>query len=594
MPNTTDQHSWYYPADGDRDYEDTFETFFEQLDNDVEIRDTDTNKNNYDPKVGAKYVATDTEDVYIGDGNSWKHLVSTGKNPTFESVSTDALVTEWDRVIDSADDIEDLASEATSNEVVKIAQPESQYVIGEGVGGKFIDINVSDFGLVFESRFDKNGEPILKAGDGTDVGGFRFGANGTVSNIKVVNMGFDGNHPNQSQTVDQKDALRFEDARDFAVNSFFATRTSPYHEHGTGGCGIWTRDTCRNFILSKIWTDDIGDQSVRARGSYGNISKAFGENGYDRVLSMHNAVGMSASDIIGLNNADGSVVGVSGNGYNNSVENVVADGSRSAVHIASDGVRVSGVTADKTTSTAVRVTGSNSQLSDVRLDLNATDSDAILVADSSVENITFNDITVIGDDLRNAIRVTQGSDLSFTNIQIRGSNYSRAILDDVGCNYHDINVDVTGTSSANEIKVTASAVDARFWGLDNSGSLADTGTRTIVNGRYATPPTIDLEGSASTVISPTNVTLDEYDILVNGDGTTIGGTGRIVGIDSINQPQTVIRLINTGDDDVTLAHDSNTNGLLNQSGSSDTLSRGIAEYIYDGQQGKWVQTFINS
>jgi len=91
MPNTTDQHSWYYPVDGDRDYEDTFETFFEQLDNDVEIRDTDTNKNNYDPKVGAKYVATDTEDVYIGDGDSWNHLVSTGKDPTFESVSTDKL-----------------------------------------------------------------------------------------------------------------------------------------------------------------------------------------------------------------------------------------------------------------------------------------------------------------------------------------------------------------------------------------------------------------------------------------------------------------------------------------------------------------------
>lgn len=85
MPNTTDQHSWYYPADGERDYEDTFETFFEQLDNDVEIRDTDANKSNYDPKAGAKYVATDTQKVYLGDGSSWNHLVTTGKNPTFDS-----------------------------------------------------------------------------------------------------------------------------------------------------------------------------------------------------------------------------------------------------------------------------------------------------------------------------------------------------------------------------------------------------------------------------------------------------------------------------------------------------------------------------
>jgi len=89
MPNSTDQHSWYYPADGERDYEDTFETFFEQLDDDVEIRDTDANRSNYDPKAGAKFVATDTEDVYIGDGSSWKHLVSTGKDPKFDSVNTE-------------------------------------------------------------------------------------------------------------------------------------------------------------------------------------------------------------------------------------------------------------------------------------------------------------------------------------------------------------------------------------------------------------------------------------------------------------------------------------------------------------------------
>jgi len=89
MPNTTDQHSWYYPADGERDYEDTFETFFEQLDNDVEIRDTDSNKSNYDPKAGAKYIGTDTQKVYLGDGSSWNHLVTTGKNPTLTTVTVD-------------------------------------------------------------------------------------------------------------------------------------------------------------------------------------------------------------------------------------------------------------------------------------------------------------------------------------------------------------------------------------------------------------------------------------------------------------------------------------------------------------------------
>jgi len=88
MPNT-DQHGWPYPNEGDADYENTFDQFFEQIDDAVEIRAEDSKKGNYTPVTGAKFVATDTEKVYIGDGSTWNHLTTTGKTPSFDSVDTD-------------------------------------------------------------------------------------------------------------------------------------------------------------------------------------------------------------------------------------------------------------------------------------------------------------------------------------------------------------------------------------------------------------------------------------------------------------------------------------------------------------------------
>ena len=44
------------------------------------IQDTDNNKTNYTPENGKRYFATDTEKLYIGDGSSWNHVGSTGKN----------------------------------------------------------------------------------------------------------------------------------------------------------------------------------------------------------------------------------------------------------------------------------------------------------------------------------------------------------------------------------------------------------------------------------------------------------------------------------------------------------------------------------
>jgi len=85
----TDQHNWPTPDEGDSNYEDTFSDFFEELDDDVEIRGLDSDKSNYSAVDGARFFATDTEKLYIGDGSSWNHVGSTGKNPSFDSLDTD-------------------------------------------------------------------------------------------------------------------------------------------------------------------------------------------------------------------------------------------------------------------------------------------------------------------------------------------------------------------------------------------------------------------------------------------------------------------------------------------------------------------------
>jgi len=71
MPETPN-HGYNVPSEGTEDWHVPLNDNFEQFDTDVEIRDTDGNKGNYDPAAGAKFLATDTGVVYVGDGSAWE------------------------------------------------------------------------------------------------------------------------------------------------------------------------------------------------------------------------------------------------------------------------------------------------------------------------------------------------------------------------------------------------------------------------------------------------------------------------------------------------------------------------------------------
>ncbi|WP_324664336.1 hypothetical protein [Haloarcula sediminis] len=74
----TDNHQYETPAEGSLNWDEPLNRNFERIDTDVEIRDTDASRGNYVAKTGAKFLATDTGNVYIGDGGDWTQLGTIG------------------------------------------------------------------------------------------------------------------------------------------------------------------------------------------------------------------------------------------------------------------------------------------------------------------------------------------------------------------------------------------------------------------------------------------------------------------------------------------------------------------------------------
>jgi hypothetical protein len=59
------------PDEGTLDWHIPLNENFSQLDSDVELRDTESNRGSYSPEIGAKFFATDSGATYVGDGSNW-------------------------------------------------------------------------------------------------------------------------------------------------------------------------------------------------------------------------------------------------------------------------------------------------------------------------------------------------------------------------------------------------------------------------------------------------------------------------------------------------------------------------------------------
>ncbi|WP_135854121.1 hypothetical protein [Halorussus salinus] len=74
----TTNHGYNTPTKGTDDWDVPVNENFEKLDTGVEIRDAESNRGDYDPKQGAKFLATDSKKVFLGDGSQWNYLTTLG------------------------------------------------------------------------------------------------------------------------------------------------------------------------------------------------------------------------------------------------------------------------------------------------------------------------------------------------------------------------------------------------------------------------------------------------------------------------------------------------------------------------------------
>lgn len=74
----TDNHEYNTPEQGSTNWGVPLNENFERMDTDIEIRDERANIGEYEPKDGAKFLAIDTKEVYLGDGNQWRRIATLG------------------------------------------------------------------------------------------------------------------------------------------------------------------------------------------------------------------------------------------------------------------------------------------------------------------------------------------------------------------------------------------------------------------------------------------------------------------------------------------------------------------------------------
>lgn len=75
----TDNHEYQTPASGTTSWHLPLNSNFQNLDTDMEVRDTVGNRDLYSPKNGAKFLATDSTEIYLGDGSSWNLIGQLGR-----------------------------------------------------------------------------------------------------------------------------------------------------------------------------------------------------------------------------------------------------------------------------------------------------------------------------------------------------------------------------------------------------------------------------------------------------------------------------------------------------------------------------------
>lgn len=211
-----------------------------------------------------------------------KHFSSDGEKLTgLSELTTEALGTTAEHIVNSKSKLQSAFSNLSAGDTIWIEKPATPYRTDQ-----WLDIDVDGVTVVAASRFADDGEPIIKVADGADVGGIRAGNGGAVNDITIRNVGYHGNSSNQDQSVKRLHGIYFVDVTEGHIEDCYLTRTSPDHEHNSGGSGITAEKDCSDITITENRIHDIGDRGIQVAGDDLVITDNRFSSGYDRNVSL--------------------------------------------------------------------------------------------------------------------------------------------------------------------------------------------------------------------------------------------------------------------------------------------------------------------
>jgi len=86
MAEDTANHNYQRPDRGAQDWHIPLNENFARIDTDVEIKDAAENLEDYEPKAGARFLATNSRQIFIGDGEQWQEFGSVAGSASVVSI----------------------------------------------------------------------------------------------------------------------------------------------------------------------------------------------------------------------------------------------------------------------------------------------------------------------------------------------------------------------------------------------------------------------------------------------------------------------------------------------------------------------------
>lgn len=179
----TNNHNYSTPQKGATDWHLPLNNNFEQIDTDVEVRDLEQNLSEYTPESGAKFMATDSGAVFLGDGSTW-----TKANAEFARVDATRLGTNgwWVDPRDDQTGIEDAIAAAEPGDYIFLKQ--GTYVVDNPYIAIDKEVHIRGWGQVVvrlqdNLTFDQSSQSVFEVVEGGDFSSIKnIEINGNASN----------------------------------------------------------------------------------------------------------------------------------------------------------------------------------------------------------------------------------------------------------------------------------------------------------------------------------------------------------------------------------------------------------------------------